>query len=547
MNRWVRAVCWGGLFAMVAESSVHGEVPQWVPFGCQEYAVIRQSMTWENARAAALALSQPGWPADLTSITSAEEYAFIRSTFVTPNSSFWTGGYQPPGSPEPGGGWIWVNGDPWGYTAWDVGEPNNQGNEYAVTIGWSGPGWNDQNGSSGYWPIVKRRRSTSTVGGTMYWPEASSIRRAAIGTYSIFDLVTETSPDGIALDVAGNKMYWTTSSGSYPPGYNKVRRGNLDGSGSIEDLAINLPDPRGICLDVMGGKVYWTDRGKVSRANLDGSAPQVLVNDIGQCVGLALDLGAGKMYWTRPGAVSRANLDGSIKEVLVNTGGNGIDLDLGAGKMYFAVYNESPPYAQNISRANLDGSNVEVVVPDLSDVGLYGLVLDILNHKIYWSETNVGRIQRANLDGSDIEDVFTNLSTPRHLAVIPTAPLPDTDGDGVPDCADNCPTVANPGQEDQDGDGVGDACDNCPAVPNGPAQASFPGIGNQTDTDRDGIGDACDPDCDNDGVPNEIDECPCNKPGLAVDSHGRPKLDMNNDCNVDGLDIHLIVQELLRS
>ncbi len=41
----------------------------------------------------------------------------------------------------------------------------------------------------------------------------------------------------------------------------------------------------------------------------------------------------------------------------------------------------------------------------------------------------------------------------------PQQPTYDADGDGVPDAADNCRDISNPGQADTDGDGRGDACD----------------------------------------------------------------------------------------
>ncbi|MCG8404173.1 MAG: thrombospondin type 3 repeat-containing protein [Phycisphaerales bacterium] len=56
---------------------------------------------------------------------------------------------------------------------------------------------------------------------------------------------------------------------------------------------------------------------------------------------------------------------------------------------------------------------------------------------------------------------------------------------------------------------------------------------------------SCSIDSDNDGVPDLTDVCPNNSEGLSVDSEGRPRLDLNSDCVVNGLDLQLIVDELL--
>lgn len=101
----------------------------------------------------------------------------------------------------------------------------------------------------------------------------------------------------------------------------------------------------------------------------------------------------------------------------------------------------------------------------------------------------------------------------------------DTDGDGVPDDADNCPDDPNPDQLDTDGDGVGEVCDNCPAS-HCLANAHLPGLNcvnpSQRDQDKDNRGDTCDVcpfmaspgvlDTDGDGIGNQCDTCPLPNP-----------------------------------
>lgn len=134
----------------------------------------------------------------------------------------------------------------------------------------------------------------------------------------------------------------------------------------------------------------------------------------------------------------------------------------------------------------------------------------------------------------------------------------DGDSDGVSDSADTCPTVPNPTQEtkfcaaDSDGDGITDPADNCPTVPNpdqlntdvatgdttGDACESV-ALGGDGDTDGDGFKDFdadgnkfdlcqftpsatnearfCTNDIDNDGVINDLDNCPADSNANQTD------------------------------
>jgi len=112
------------------------------------YELIEERLNWEQANLQAIGLSWEGYEGHLVTVTSPEENAWVCSTFAPPTRT-WMGGIQPEGSDEPGGGWQWVTNEPWNYTNWDSGQPDNAGSGQDALIFWYGCHWDDLRSDSG--------------------------------------------------------------------------------------------------------------------------------------------------------------------------------------------------------------------------------------------------------------------------------------------------------------------------------------------------------------------------------------------------------------
>jgi predicted outer membrane repeat protein len=161
------------------------------------------------------------------------------------------------------------------------------------------------------------------AGEKIYWVE-NGIRRANVDGSGDEYIISSSARD-VALDLPAGKIYWTNVTNAYGGvGTRTIERANLDGT-DIEIVVDQLGTPDGIAIDKASGKMYWTDQStdKIQRANLDGTEIEDLVTaTVDRPFGIALDIPNGKMYWTdwQTDKIQRANLDGSDLEDLITTG-----------------------------------------------------------------------------------------------------------------------------------------------------------------------------------------------------------------------------------
>jgi len=191
--------------------------------------------------------------------------------------------------------------------------------------------------------------------GKLYWCDREGMRvmRANIDGSNIETLVDTSQGDqrpgpdatkwcvGIAVDVEGDKIYWTQKGGDNA-NEGRIFRANIEipqGQSAaqrkdIELLYDKLPEPIDLEIDSTTRLLYWTDRGDpprgntVNRAALEGPSgkrkePEILFTHLMEGIGLALDLKNSRMFMTDlAGSVYSANLDGSNSKMLLAAQGN---------------------------------------------------------------------------------------------------------------------------------------------------------------------------------------------------------------------------------
>ena len=190
----------------------------------------------------------------------------------------------------------------------------------------------------------------------LYWCDREGMRvmRASLDGSNIETLVDTSEGDarpgrdirkwcvGIALDLEGEKLYWTQK-GPDNAGDGRIFRANLEipkgqsaaNRKDIELLYEGLPEPIDLELDLANRTIYWTDRGDPPRGNTVNRAPMdptqgngqkepaIVFDHLMEGIGIALDLKNGRMFLTDlGGSVYSANLDGSNRRTVLAAEGN---------------------------------------------------------------------------------------------------------------------------------------------------------------------------------------------------------------------------------
>lgn len=234
------------------------------------------------------------------------------------------------------------------------------------------------------------------------------------------------------MDLSEGKIYWVekvNNEATFDTGL--IRRSNLDGSSVETVIATDYASegfssaPEDIAVDPESGLIYWTDstdfghEGGIYRANIDGSNPQLIVQDF-KPSSIELDLYNDRIYWTDSvdNEILSAEFDGSGFERVLSTSARpfGLAIDPLAGHIYFSNVTTGASPSSELTRVNYDGSDPVVLSTINEDVR--DLEVDPGAGKIFWANLGEKLIQCSGMNGDSIQIVYdSGLTYPSSVAL----------------------------------------------------------------------------------------------------------------------------------
>jgi len=214
----------------------------------------------------------------------------------------------------------------------------------------------------------------------------------------------------LAVDTVNSKLYISDYDA------NAIYQCDLDGSNLIT-FRSNLPGPDGLAIDYAGNKLYWDTDDGIQRADISvtdvSQIEDFVTGQTNDPEGVSIDQVNRKLYWIDyDGGLWMKNLDGTGQTEIIADIEGGSTLVAGS-RIYFDQYVASGDI--QLKSANLDGSNVSTITTGISKV-VFGIGYDGVNNKIYWGDRSAGKIMRGNPDGSGIETWYTKTgSSPRGI------------------------------------------------------------------------------------------------------------------------------------
>lgn len=267
------------LIALVPSSGAIGEV--YNPDNGHYYQYIdcsADSVTWLSANAAAQGMTCHGFHGYLATITSERENTFLVDNLPdTPEvTSYWVGGFQITASSDAKAGWFWVTGEPWKYTNWSEGEPNDSAGTKE-----DGLEWRSHSGDYGKWNDFLRSDSGKEPG---YIVEFGPAINPATGNPH--------APDQAEVRITADNIYWAwmnpgvlKGDGKADPSYlgsNAAGKADVDNWSTPESYFVRLrPGANSLvvkAMNVVGETPYGTHNGP-SVENPAGLLASVLFQD----------------------------------------------------------------------------------------------------------------------------------------------------------------------------------------------------------------------------------------------------------------------------